>query len=224
MNNIVEASLLANLLSLINGHIQPLDGVFLKEYISATLGVDNPSRNLIKRVEDYYHANEGLPDDLESLSRWSITSCLCGLVTPDLIEDAVMITTEVIKTEKKILSCQQVLLYLEYFRQEHRIPRYEELIEYLTNLRNISSDPERFHQENKMKIPTPNLDLLQPKECKKEDNCGLCFETIPEGEKCYTLPCNHVFHSDQEKCLSTTVKKWLSQNKCCPICKSEVIL
>lgn len=224
MNNIFEASLLASLLGIMNEQYQPLDQSFLKEYIINTLGISNPPRNLIKRIEDYFHYNEILPDDIDSFSRWNIESCLCGAIYPDILNDAVMITSEVLKKENKLLTCDQILIYLEFFRQEGRIPDHEELIQYLTNLRNITTDPERFHQDNKMRIPTPNLNLLQPVKCVKEDNCGLCFETITEEEDCYRLPCNHIFHNEEDKCLSTTVKKWLSENKCCPICKKEVIL
>lgn len=225
MNTIFEASLISNLLSIIDKSISSgLDQQFVKEYCQGVLNIPNPTNGLIKKIKTYYIHNQNLPEDIEGFARWDITSCLCGLITPDLINIATTICSQVIQSEGRVPNCNLLLLHIEYYRQENRVATSEELIEYLHNLQTIHEDPERFHQENKMKIPTPNLNLLQPSTNCKVDNCGLCFEEITEGENCFKLPCNHIFHCDEEKCLNTTIKTWLSQNKCCPICKTEVLL
>ncbi|KAG2288222.1 hypothetical protein Bca52824_047826 [Brassica carinata] len=47
------------------------------------------------------------------------------------------------------------------------------------------------------------------------DRCVICQLKYKIGEKQMNLPCKHVYHSE---CIS----KWLSINKICPVCNSEV--
>ena len=46
--------------------------------------------------------------------------------------------------------------------------------------------------------------------------CSICLEEFIIGKKYITLPCFHFFHI---KCISD----WLNRNKCCPLCKTEII-
>jgi hypothetical protein len=127
-----------------------------------------------------------------------------------------------IKRENRIPGCNYVAMNVEYFKQENTIPTPEQLANYLNNLNQIENDPERFHQDDKLKIPTPNLDKLQSMKCQKEDTCGLCMEEIKKDCDCFQLSCGHIYHSVDEECVGNTIKKWLSENKFCPLCKQEV--
>lgn len=50
---------------------------------------------------------------------------------------------------------------------------------------------------------------------KSRERCVICLVTYKIGDQQMTLPCKHVYHS---KCG----RKWLSINKSCPVCNSEV--
>ncbi|XP_074294623.1 E3 ubiquitin-protein ligase BIG BROTHER-like isoform X1 [Silene latifolia] len=50
---------------------------------------------------------------------------------------------------------------------------------------------------------------------KSRERCVICLVTYKMGDQQMTLPCKHVYHS---KCG----RKWLSINKTCPVCNSEV--
>lgn len=47
-----------------------------------------------------------------------------------------------------------------------------------------------------------------------EEQCRICLDDF-EAQECLKLPCSHIFH---EECL----KKWCSQQKVCPNCKTEI--
>ena len=50
----------------------------------------------------------------------------------------------------------------------------------------------------------------------EEEQCAVCRMEFDEGDEVQCLPaCGHVYHPD---CLSP----WLAENKCCPICKTEI--
>lgn len=50
---------------------------------------------------------------------------------------------------------------------------------------------------------------------KSRERCVICLVTYKIGDQQITLPCKHVYHT---KCG----RKWLSINKTCPVCNSEV--
>lgn len=49
----------------------------------------------------------------------------------------------------------------------------------------------------------------------RDERCVICQMEYKRGEKRITLPCNHVYHA-------SCGKRWLSINKACPICYTEV--
>ena len=50
----------------------------------------------------------------------------------------------------------------------------------------------------------------------EEETCAVCVEAFEDGERVRKLPhCGHCFHVD---CLAP----WLAENKCCPMCKTEI--
>lgn len=226
MEDFINASLLVNLIDeLPTVSTNKIDRTFLYEYCEV-MGINfrNPNRNIITLLQSFYRSFGYLPEDLDVLCRYQIETCTCGNIPFEDIPECAKIMSELVKKENRIPGCARVAVYLQYYKQENRLPTDEEISDYINNLNNIENDPEGYHQNNKLKIPTPNLHLLQSEKCCKEDNCGLCMEEISKNEECYKLPCGHIYHSDQDKCISATVKTWLSENKCCPVCKSEVKL
>jgi hypothetical protein len=58
---------------------------------------------------------------------------------------------------------------------------------------------------------------------RKEDEkeCCLCQSVIKSGDKCFILPCSHIYHADEsEDCGGLT--KWLSGCDTCCICRAEI--
>lgn len=220
-----EMSLLSNLIDVLyNRDVSKIDRETLIQYTEGILNIKQPTLTLINKLESYYQINENLPESIDDFSTWHLTSCLCGRITEENLERGIEACTFIISRDSRIPSCQEVLLNLEFYNIERRFPSTDELVQYLQNLRNLDRDPEEYHQENKVKVCTPNLHLLKGQKNNKEDNCGLCFESIQKEEECFKLPCGHIFHSEKEKCLNDTILKWLYENKNCPICKKEVNL
>jgi E3 ubiquitin-protein ligase BIG BROTHER-like protein len=51
----------------------------------------------------------------------------------------------------------------------------------------------------------------------EEEQCAVCRMEFDKGETVRMLPaCGHVYHTE---CLAP----WLADNKCCPICKTDVV-
>ena len=65
-------------------------------------------------------------------------------------------------------------------------------------------------------IPISKIDE-QSKLSNNNNKCIICLSNYKLGDKKYTLPCWHNFHS---KCF----EKWLFQKRYCPICKFEISL
>ena len=64
------------------------------------------------------------------------------------------------------------------------------------------------------------LDYLRKND---ENNCCLCMSSLNSDDKCFILPCNHIYHSDEsEECMGLT--KWLKTNDKCPTCRAEIII
>ncbi|KAF5286398.1 hypothetical protein FQA39_LY16318 [Lamprigera yunnana] len=57
---------------------------------------------------------------------------------------------------------------------------------------------------------------LRRKRNKEDHNnvCIICFDELRSYSSLY-LPCNHIFHED-------CVRKWMSTNRTCPICRSTI--
>jgi len=49
-----------------------------------------------------------------------------------------------------------------------------------------------------------------------EDNCSICFESIPIHSRIYGIPCNHKFHMN---CLRPQL---LNYNRRCPLCRNSI--
>jgi hypothetical protein len=225
VDTIIREVILSNIFELIPNAGNKLEKEFLLEYCQVmNIQHQNPHQQILREMQRFYSSFGYLPEDLDTLSRHIIETCQCNRIPISEIVNASKVLSGLIRKENRVPNCGYVGVHLEFYKQEGRIADYSELMEYISNIERIESDPERYHQENKMRVPTPNLENLLPEKCCKEDNCGLCMEPILVDNECYKLPCNHLFHSNEEECIGVTVKKWLSENKCCPICKQEVNL
>ncbi|XP_065634996.1 E3 ubiquitin-protein ligase BIG BROTHER-like, partial [Quercus suber] len=90
---------------------------------------------------------------------------------------------------------------------------YEELLDLGeavgTQSRGLSQDLINLLPNSKYKFKN----LFSAKKARKR--CVVCQMRYKRGDRQIKLPCKHVYHSD---CIT----KWLSINKICPICNTEV--
>ncbi|XP_077210462.1 E3 ubiquitin-protein ligase BIG BROTHER-like [Tasmannia lanceolata] len=49
----------------------------------------------------------------------------------------------------------------------------------------------------------------------RHERCVICQMDYKRGDRQITLPCKHIYHA-------TCVSRWLSINKACPVCNTEV--
>ena len=223
MDQIFLSSILSNLFENISS--SDLDQYYLIDYCHF-LGIQKPEldRTILIKLEGFYISYGYLPENIDTFSHYILSNCFCGAIPLQDINEASKVLSHILAKACTLSPCSVVAIFYEFYKQEKRMANEDEIFEYISNLQRINTDPERYYQDTKMHLPTPNLNLLLPKKSGKTDNCGLCMEEIKEGEECFVLPCDHLFHCEDEKCIDTTVKKWLSENKGCPVCKQEVIL
>jgi len=114
---------------------------------------------------------------------------------------------------------------IEFHMIHNQWPTEEELQESRLRHLRFFFDPERFHSEDKMKVPTLHVDQL-PVETNTDPNacCSICMDDIALTQTCVKLlPCGHVFHANENQCLqNSSIFTWLRENNVCPNCKSKV--
>ncbi len=195
----------------------------IKKHIKDDWGFEIINSLLVIRVVEFTRSYGYIPTKYQFI-KGVIENCFCGIIFENH-ELAIQTGVYLLEHLERIPECYYIQHTIHYYNQEHRYPTLEELSNYMGNINRMMNDPEAYYQETKHTTPTPNLSLLLPTKCDKDDsNCGLCFDEIKKEEDCYVLPCNHVFHSEKEKCIDATILDWLKNNRTCPICKQDVNL
>lgn len=153
-----------------------------------------------------------------AVGMYNCLNCRCLEIIEPFI--AIQILTIALKWKLCFWSCADILLIREYWHLENRYPSLEEFCSYLENIRNLESDPEQFHQNDKV---TSGVDISSMKITATEEySCSICLENIKIDQMAYKLPCNHVFHANNEECIDETIVKWFEKNKHCPNCRHEL--
>ena len=185
--------------------------VHLKEFIRARV-----TNILIIRGIDLWIKNGYLPGIQELSQYWfdrGICDCLFPLSPPNYLN----FIKHFIVEYGCFPSCEETKASFIFHEISNRFPIPVELATILSGI----------DQKESIHAPTQNLSKLTPMEYKacKENNCvvcSICLEEINDGEKCYRLPCNHYFHSVEDKCPG--VLNWLKQYDTCPNCRIKIIL
>jgi len=179
-----------------------------------------------------YHNNNSMPDiniiiDNYYINYYSDYELLLHSFTIIQIKDVMLNCL----TNYGIIYSTRLLCNLLFFHTiENRYPSgFEEFQNYLNNSNRIINDPDSYHIENKINIPTPNLNKLSFEIELKDNNniCSICCDQIKINQNIIKIPnCNHTFHFDGSDCLGddNTILKWLGCNKKCPTCNIEVII
>jgi hypothetical protein len=107
-----------------------------------------------------------------------------------------------------------------------RMPTIDEYNEYNTNLLSIEADPDRYCDEQRVKVATPGIDQMIPfTSTSSNESCSICLESIMVDSLIIRLPqCGHVFHAMEDDCLGAgcTIKTWLEKSHHCPNCNTDV--
>jgi len=131
-----------------------------------------------------------------------------------------------ISEKADVPNCREYETLLEFHILHKRLPSDEELEDYTRRTADFFINPEDFHQKDKIRIPTLNIDKLPITQYDGGScsTCSLCQEDFIDKQNVITLqPCNHHFHYDKKDCLDTaSIITWIEQNNFCPLCKTKI--
>jgi hypothetical protein len=188
----------------------------------------NPTIQILNIILDLYFegALESMPSRLQIIDRVISYQCNC-LRSYDISEPQLrQIVNHSIFSFGIYPTCYEIILLVEYQTIQQNLPSIEQFNTFMSNNINFFTDPENFHNNDKIHIPTLNLDSYSRTKATSDINtsCGICQDDFKEGDTLITLePCGHQFHSLSEECLDTaSVIDWLTNHNYCPLCKSRV--
>lgn len=82
----------------------------------------------------------------------------------------------------------------------------------LNNAATDDDDDDEYENDDRMRVDIEQYRKTNINEEKKEIECGICMETIKEGEY-YKFPCGHGGHVDCE------MQRWFESHNTCPFCR-----
>jgi Ring finger domain len=121
--------------------------------------------------------------------------------------------------------CEEIRPILEYNTLTSEYPSQEHLQEYILNTFSFYSNPEEYHQQDKMHVPVSHPERI-PVIAHVGDpiGCGICQSDIVEPQdKIQLSGCRHSFHAHSGDCLeSASIYTWFQSESTCPLCKEKV--
>ena len=131
-----------------------------------------------------------------------------------------------LKILKRDITCLEVeAAYQHSCLHNGAFPNIIELHVLSNNLALLASNPEAYHEENKVVVSTPNVEDLPQTLATHVSECVLCQDEILPNQKTFHVPCcNQTFHADPLQCVGGTVKDWLKTSRSCPLCKKDVLI
>ncbi len=189
----------------------------------STLFVD-PHVNILNVMLEYWqdHNRHRLPDLDEIIER-------CINEAPSLdqlpIDDIRDMFRHYLLEDGSLPSPGDYYYIQEYLVLHDEYPNEDQLQEMRIRAMRFMVDPERFHAEDKMIVPTLHISRLpRAKNAEKDLVCCICQDEITVGQETITLvPCGHKFHANDKECLEEgSILNWLSTNNRCPMCKKKV--
>ena len=189
----------------------------------STLFVD-PHVNILNVILEYWqdHNRHRLPDLDEIIER-------CLREAPSLdqlpIDDMRDMFRHYLLEDGSLPAPGDYYYIQEYLVLHDEYPNEDQLQEMRIRAMRFMVDPERFHAEDKMIVPTLHISRLpRAKNAEKDLVCCICQDEITVGQETITLvPCGHKFHANDKECLEEgSILNWLSTNNRCPMCKKKV--
>lgn len=114
-------------------------------------------------------------------------------------------------TLEEIINTRIQIIYINESNLSNLVMNY--INNYLHN--NETSIEEEVQENTRLSEEEVNTIPLITIEEELEDNCSICFESIPIGSMIYNIPCNHKFHIN---CLKPQL---INYNRKCPLCRNE---
>ena len=115
-------------------------------------------------------------------------------------------------TLEEIINTRIQIIYINESNLSNLVMNY--INNYLHN-NNETSIEEDVQENTRLSEEEVNTIPLITIEEELEDNCSICFESIPIGSMIYNIPCNHKFHIN---CLKPQL---INYNRKCPLCRNE---
>jgi len=198
---------------------------YFVQNIKKNKSCDYVSITLLNVLLDFKRENnETFPSSEQLVEKIFNIRCRCVFFHSET--DIKRLILDYISEKADIPNCQEYSTLLEFYILHKRLPTDEELEEYARRTMEFFTNPEDFHQKDKIRVPTLNIDKLPVIQYNGEScsTCSLCQEDFSEKQNVIILqPCNHHFHHDKKDCLETaSIITWLEKNNFCPLCKTKV--
>jgi hypothetical protein len=155
-----------------------------------------------------------------AIELWQHKTCECMDRIPR--STAITIIDKLLSWKMTIWECEFILVTYEYVMTNSRLPSLDELLLFMDNLDRFHEDQIRFAEENKVYIGANISNFESTNAVPDDTSCCLCCGTIDVASKHYKLPCNHIYHFDENDCIEGTVKRWFEKNTKCPMCRTDM--
>jgi len=123
-----------------------------------------------------------------------------------------------------------------YQTLEHRYPTQDELFQYMEEHYHPLSSHQQLHEQQLNQMMADDVEHywnhkhstnevlpsrpLTESESLQDISCCICQDEIKEGEPVITLPCSHIFHSQNDNCAG--IETWIQKTGNCPLCKKPI--
>ena len=128
-------------------------------------------------------------------------------------------------SKARVPRCEEIRPILEYNTLMSEYPSYDQLQEYIMNTFSFYSNPEEYHQQDKMHVPVSHPERIPVMSHTGDPiGCGICQSDIVEPQdKILLSKCGHSFHAHSSDCLeSASIYTWFQTESLCPLCKEKV--
>jgi hypothetical protein len=150
-------------------------------------------------------------------------NCVCEISYPE--HNIRNIKIKYLENRGDFYKCGEIVFIYEYYILHKTIPTEDQLTDMIRNTVAFETNPEEYHQKDKVHVPTLNLHKLSPiiKDTYVDEVCSLCQNEIGNNAFFKLPPCKHLFHASKEHCLEDScILDWLQSHTQCPNCKTKV--
>ena len=195
------------------------------------------STKILNAMIDFYydHDCEEWPLQQDIVQRVREMPCGCiftftGRVTQSCFqmydeEESIEMLYYYLFSKARVPRCEEIRPILEYHTLMSEYPSHDQLQEYIMNTFSFYSNPEEYHQQDKMHVPVSHPERIPVIGHTGEPiGCGICQCDIVEPQDKIQLPkCSHSFHAHSSDCLeSASIYTWFQSESTCPLCKEKV--
>ena len=196
---------------------------YLQHYLIQELGIREPITNALLLATQSAIALHEEPSAADIARELLNPPCQCLRVPPNQL--TLESIEHILQVFRQCPFCPLIEEVYMYSSIEKRFPTLSELSDMMGNSSRLSHNPEQYCDEQRLLIPTPDIDKLTPFQSEEKDLvCSICQNPILPGTAAYSLPCGDCFHANA--CLDNdlSIVTWLQKCRRCPNCNQEVVL